>query len=158
MKKLLLTIELVPKSSWINNVRSITTSIQWDLIKKSVYSEAWYICQICKDVGPNHPVEAHEIWSYDDKTLIQKLEGMIALCPNCHMVKHIGLAQLNNKMDKAIIHFMKVNNINKKTALLHIKYAFESWKQRSTKRWKLDISYLKKYGFDTNKLLKENNK
>lgn len=155
MNKLILTIELVPKSSWMDNVRSVLTQSQWDIIKKSVYSEAWYVCQICGGVGPIHPVEAHEIWSYDDKTLVQKLEGMIALCHNCHMCKHIGLAQINNKFDLAVQHFMKVNSCNEKEALKHIKQAFKIWKKRSSKKWTLDLSYLKNYGLDISEM-KEN--
>jgi hypothetical protein len=152
MNKFLLTIELVPKSSWMDNVRSVLTQSQWDIIKKSVYSEAWYICQICGGVGPNHPVEAHEIWTYNDKSLIQKLEGMIALCPNCHMVKHIGLAQINNKFDLAVQHFMKVNACSKKACLKYIKDSFKLWLERSNKKWTLDLSFLKKHGIDVTKI------
>jgi hypothetical protein len=148
MKNIILTIEIVPSSSWMDNVRSALTQTQWVIIKKSVYSEAWYVCQICGGVGPNHPVEAHEIWTYNDKSLIQKLEGMIALCPNCHMVKHIGLAQINNKFDLAVQHFMKVNACSEKEAIKYVHESFKIWKKRSSKKWTLDLSYLKKYGLE----------
>lgn len=150
-----LTIELVPSSSWLNNVRAILTSTQWDAIKKQVYSQAWYTCQICGGTGDKHPVECHEIWKYNDKKLIQKLVGMIALCPNCHMVKHIGLAQLNGKLDFALKHFIKVNKISKKSAISYLQKSFKKWNERSTKKWKLDISILETYGIDTSKI-KEN--
>lgn len=132
----------------MNNVRSEVSEAQWNIIKKSVYSEAWYLCQICGGNGPNHPVEAHEIWSYNDNTLVQKLEGMIALCPNCHMVKHIGLAHINKKEAQAIIHFMKVNSCSEKEALKYIDKSFKVWKKRSSKKWTLDLSFLKKYGLE----------
>lgn len=149
--KLKLTIELVPSSSWFNNVRAILTRKQWDLLRAIVYDEAWNICQICGDVGPKHPVECHEIWHYDDIKLIQKLEDMIALCPDCHMVKHIGLAQIQNKGDRALKHLMKVNNLSKKDAQAYIAESFMKWADRSSKKWKLDISSLERYGIDVQK-------
>lgn len=143
-----LTIELVPQTCWFSNVRSAVSKKQWDTIRSQVASKAWNLCEICGDVGPKHPVECHEIWHYDDKKLIQKLEGMIALCPNCHMVKHMGLAQIQNKGEEAIRHLMKINKLTRPKAEKYIEEVFELWGKRSTKQWKLDISHLKKYGID----------
>jgi 5-methylcytosine-specific restriction endonuclease McrA len=154
LTKLRLTIELVPSSSWLNNVRAIVSRKQWDILRSQVYDQAWNVCQICGGVGPKHPVECHEIWHYDDKKLIQKLEGMIALCPDCHMVKHIGLARIQNRGEKAVKHFMKVNKLSKKEAEKHIQNAFMTWNARSRKKWKLDISSLSAYGIDTKDLVK----
>jgi len=154
LSKLKLTIGLVPKSSWLNNVRAIVTDKQWDTIRSSVYSKAYYMCEICGEVGPNHPVECHEIWSYDDKSLIQKLEGMISLCPNCHMVKHIGLAQIQGKFNKALKHFMHVNGLDKDKAVKLIDDSFKIWEKRSKKKWILDLSHLSEYGLDPESLVK----
>lgn len=154
MNKLLLSIELVPSSSWLNNVRAILTRKQWDVLRKQVYEQAWNICQICEGVGSKHPVECHEIWSYDDKTLIQKLEGMTALCPDCHMVKHMGLAQIRNKGDRALKHLMKVNKLKKKDADIYVANSFAKWAERSSKNWKLDISFLERYGIDVKQIKK----
>ena len=147
-----LTIELVPASSWFNNVRAVLTRKQWDVLRKEVYSQAWDTCQICGGIGPKHPVECHEIWQYDEKKLVQKLTGMIALCPDCHMVKHIGLAQVQNKGDKALKHLMKVNKLSKKDAEKYIEESFRIWADRSSKKWKLDISILESYGIDVGKI------
>jgi hypothetical protein len=155
VSKLLLTIELVPLTSWLNNVRDILTKSQWDNLKSKVASQAYYQCEICGDVGPRHPVECHEIWSYDSKKFIQNLKGLIALCPNCHMVKHMGLARVQGKEELAIKHFMKVNKLNRKQAELHIQKAFETWAERSQKEWKLNIDHLSEYGLDVSKLNKE---
>ncbi len=62
MKKVQLTIELVPSTSWYNNVRSIVTRAQWDKLRAIVYDKAWHLCEICEGVGPKHPVECHEVW------------------------------------------------------------------------------------------------
>lgn len=151
MNKIILSIELVPSSSWLNNVRNILSQTQWDIIKNIVYSKAYYICEICGGVGPKHPVECHEIWKYNDKKLTQHLEGMVALCPNCHMVKHIGLARIRGDEDKAIAHLMKVNNWTYKKSIKYIQKCFDIWRKRSSKKWKLSISHLKEYGIDIEK-------
>jgi hypothetical protein len=145
-----LTIDLIPSTCWFSNVRSEVTQAQWDIIRQKVYSEAYHVCQICGGVGKKHPVECHEIWEYDDKNLIQILSGMIALCPDCHMVKHIGLAKIQNKGDYALRHLMKINSLSKRDAEKYVGDVFIQWAQRSTKQWKLNISVLKNYGVDIN--------
>jgi len=142
-----LTLDLVPSSCWYSNVRAILTKQRWDLLKKQVYSRAWDTCEICGGIGPKHPVECHEIWQY--KSGVQKLINLIALCPNCHMVKHFGLAQINDKREMALKHFMKVNKVTKKVAEEYIAKEFMTWAKRSGKNWKLDISILEEYGIDT---------
>lgn len=146
--KLKLTIELVPKTCWFSNVRAVVSKNQWKQLAAQVYSKAYNLCEICGGIGPKHPVECHEIWHYDDKKLIQKLVGMVALCPNCHMVKHIGLAQIQNRGEQALRHLMKVNKMSRPKAEQYIIDCFQLWGSRSTKQWKLDISHLKDYGID----------
>lgn len=150
--KLKLTIELVPETSWYNNVRAIVTKSQWDKLRAAVYSQAYDLCEICGGQGPKHPVECHEVWLYDDKRCIQTLERMIALCPACHQVKHFGLAEVQGKGDQALKHFMKVNNLSKTKAEELIKAAFIKWADRSKKPWVVDISNLSNYGIDISKL------
>lgn len=152
MSKLVLTIELVPASSWFSNVRSAVSKKEWDYIRRIVYDRAWHICEICGGVGEQHPVECHEIWRYDDKNLIQKLENMIALCPDCHRVKHYGLSKVTGTDARALKHFMKVNKISEEKALKYIKKAFIIWGERSSKKWKLDISVLKSFNINIEKI------
>jgi hypothetical protein len=152
-----LTIELVPSTCWFSNVRTVLSKKQWDVLRSKVYSEAYDICEICGGIGPKHPVECHEIWEYDDKKLIQKLTGMIALCPDCHMVKHIGLAQVMKKGDLAIKHLMKVNKLKKADAEKYVADSFKKWAERSQKKWKLDISCLKEYGIDLKQIKEKSN-
>lgn len=154
MPKPKLTIELVPSSSWFNNVRAVVTKKQWDYIKSQVSSKAYNMCEICGGVGSKHPVECHEIWSYDNKKLIQKLEGMIALCPSCHMVKHYGYSEVRGLSVHAKHHLMTVNKMTSKKADEYIAAAFKVWAERSEKEWILDIDHLNQYGIDSTKINK----
>lgn len=152
MTKPRLTIELVPATSWFNNVRAVVSKKQWDYLKSQVFSKAYYTCEICGGTGDKHPVECHEIWSFDNKKLVQKLDGMIALCPDCHMVKHIGLAEVRGQKIRATYHLMSVNKMTIKKAEAYIAEAFKVWAERSKKTWTLDISHLEQYGIDVRKL------
>jgi len=92
----------------------------------------------------------HELWSYDDKKHIQKLEGFILLCAMCHHVKHIGLAGIlasQGKLDynKVVEHFCKVNRCTKRDFEKHEAKAFETWRKRSEYQWKQDFGKYKEF-------------
>jgi hypothetical protein len=144
MKKTIKLIpELIPRTSFFKNLRSMLTSEQWDIIRKATYQKASHRCEICDADGR---IECHEIWEYNDneKNSIQKLVGLIALCPKCHEVKHLGFAQLNGRLKEAMRHMSKINGMtNKETERIVIK-AFGLWEKRSEKKWELDISELDK--------------
>ena len=140
----MLTIELVPKTAWGTNLRSELPKTQWDVLRRACYKKAGYVCEVCGGVGPTHPVECHEIWDYDDVQRIQTLTGLIALCPKCHQVKHIGYAQVMGKFNEARDHLMKVNNWRKKNTNQYIEDAFMTWAQRSGVKWGVDTSWVDK--------------
>lgn len=140
-----LTIELVPSTCFYTNVRSEVSKDEWDVLRRKCYADADYKCEICGGVGPKHPVEAHEVWEYDDKNKVQKLLRLIALCPKCHMCKHWGLSQIRNKEGICIKHMMQVNGWSKEDVKLYVEASFEKWMQRSQHDWELDISWLDNY-------------
>jgi len=143
MTQSLLTIELVPESCWYSIVRSNVCKSEWDKLRKATYQAANYRCEICGGTGSKHPVECHEVWHYDDEHHIQKLERMIALCPACHEVKHMGLANVRGRGEIAREHLKKVNGWSMKQTNDYVRQCFQVWQERSQYEWKLDISYLK---------------
>jgi len=144
-----LTIELVPASCWFSNVRSSVPPSVWEVLKKQTSKLTRHRCEICAGRGRRWPVECHEVWLYDDKTHIQTLVRLIALCPMCHKVKHIGLASVNGEFEEVRTHLMKVNQWpQQSTADAYIARAFEIFEERSRHEWTLDISYLKQFGID----------
>lgn len=141
----LLTIELVPKSSWYRNVRSNVSREEWDRLRKIAASRAGHVCEICGGRGRKWPVECHEVFAYDDEQHIQKLVRLIALCPSCHEVKHIGLASVRGKYYTALSHLARVNNWSTEDARHYVEACFEQWSRRSRHEWKLDLSYLEQF-------------
>jgi len=141
-----LTIELVPQTCWFSNVRSSVSSKDWDKLKLLTSKAAGNKCEICGGVGRQWPVECHEIWEYDDAKKIQRLRGLIALCPNCHEVKHIGYAKVRGRAEMATKHLCKVNNLTAVQGTNYVRASFLQWRDRSQHKWTLDISFLDQYG------------
>lgn len=140
-----LIIELVPSTSWYSNVRSQVNKETWDIIRKTCYKKAGYKCEVCSGKGPKWPVECHEIWEYDDVKHIQLLKGFIALCPDCHSVKHIGYAQVSGNYLRAIEQLKKVNNISNKEAYKYVDKCFKMWNKRSKYEWTINTLLITRY-------------
>jgi hypothetical protein len=90
-------------------------------------------------------VECHEGWRYDDRTRVRMLVRMIALCPACHEVKHLGLANVQGKGAQARAHLAQVNGWTLEQADAYITEAFQVWAQRSGGPWTLDLEGLRPY-------------
>jgi|13_taG_2_1085334.scaffolds.fasta_scaffold05810_2 5-methylcytosine-specific restriction endonuclease McrA len=149
-----LKIELVPQSSWGNNLRSEGNipRAEWDRLRKSCYARADHKCEVCGKVswrrynGKAKPiVECHEVWSYNEERRVQKLEGLIALCSLCHKAKHLGRTLTVDKdKDRVLEHLMKVNDLDEKSLERLILDVFSLWERRSLQEWTLDLSWLER--------------
>jgi len=159
-KQPLLTIELVPSTCHFSNVRTTIKPKEWDKIRLISYAAAGNKCEICKSTGKeqgyNHNVECHEIWEYDDVNYIQKLTGLISLCPTCHQVKHIGRSIAIGKQEVCFKQLAKINKWTPEQITNHVDQSFEIYKERSKHQWGLDISILNEEPY--NLLIKESKK
>ncbi|MBQ7369653.1 MAG: HNH endonuclease [Clostridia bacterium] len=136
-----LEFELVPEECWYANLRSILSPTDWDVVRRYAYKNAGGRCEIC---GASGRLEAHEKWSYDDKKALQKLEGVVALCHKCHLVKHIGRTQLVGKEPEAMEQFMKVNRCSQMDYHDALAKANLEYRRRNKiEGWSTDISWLK---------------
>ena len=139
-----LNFELVPDSCWYSNLRSILKPKAWDIIRKEAYARADGKCMICGRKVTR--LEAHERWSYNEQTAIQKLEEVIAVCHSCHSVIHIGRTQLLGDEEKAIRHFCKVNKCTYSDYIKQLGKSNEDHRRRNQiPEWGLDLKYLERY-------------
>jgi hypothetical protein len=141
-----LSIELVPSTCWYSNVRREVSRADWEVIRRAAYGAAGYRSEVCGGRGPQHPVECHERWHYDERQLVQRLERMVALCPACHQVKHLGHADITGHSAQARAHLADVNGWSRQQTDRYIAEAFASWQRRSRNEWQLDITALADYG------------
>ena len=141
----LLEIELVPQSTWENNLRSRLSLTEWRQVKEKTFELANWECEKCGGCGDKHPVECHEEWHYDDINLVQKLIRTIALCPDCHQAVHFGLARVRGIEHNARAQLMKVNNWNENQVDVHIANATRIGYQRSKRSWQIDVLWLNEF-------------
>ena len=142
--KQLLTIELVPSTSWGNNLRAILPRKDWDILRRAQYVQAGHVCEVCGGRGPHHPVECHERWMFDMGAHKQVLVGLIALCPKCHGVKHIGRTmdvKGPQGMLDAQLHMSRVNGWSLGQSDIYIQDAFRTYHHLSQFQWEVDISW-----------------
>ncbi len=91
-----LTVEIIPTSLHGKNPRTAMGKAMWERQRKRLCEAAGNHCEICGGVGKRHPVEIHECYEYDETSRppCQKVVGLIALCPDCHAVKHLARTRL----------------------------------------------------------------
>jgi len=143
-RPLKLSPELVPVTAWFANVRAICEQSTWDIIRKRTYRAYNYRCGICNGTGSKHPVECHEVWAYDDIDHIMALPSLIALCPRCHSVKHMGFAQTRGAqaLSDAINHMAAVNEISVEDCIQYIRYYDDIMCMRSQYEWLINKASL----------------
>lgn len=139
-----LTVELVPRGQWGANLRAQLTRAQWNRCKKYAKERSGGVCAVCGGVGSRYPVECHEQWEYDESgpARVQRLVGLIALCPSCHLVKHYGRAQARGFRREALEQLMAVNAWTVEQAEAHVAEAGRVWFERSRHDWELDLTWL----------------
>lgn len=141
--QLKLKIELVPQTAWQRNIRELFPK-DWDIIRKIVYAQSDFKCEVCGEKGSNHPVEIHEVWHFNDKNGTQTLGKLEALCPSCHLVKHMGFAMNIKKGEEAFQRFITINGLDEETGKAIKSAVFNLWYIRSKKRWILDEEQVRK--------------
>lgn len=141
-----LTVELVPKPLWRRNLRTLMKDSQWEKCKRYVREQSGGVCEICEGVGDRHPVECHERWEYevDDETRrgAQRLVGLIALCPSCHLAKHLGFASARGWEAEARATLLRVNGWTEQQLDAYLDAEKFVWLWRSDLEWEQDISWV----------------
>ena len=96
-----------------------------------------------RQVGPNQTSTVGPI----RVDIPRRLERLAALCPDCHEVKHAGLASKRGGLSAVIAHLAEANGWSPEDAGLYLEAVFETWAARSRQQWTLDISLLStRYG------------
>jgi hypothetical protein len=138
-----LTVELLPATTWGSNLRSALRQTDWNRLRKSAYAAANNRCEVCGGVGGQYPVACHERWQFDDAACSQRLVGLIALCPDCHDVKHFGRANEQGRGPLATLHLCDVNGWSIARGQEYLTLAFALWKLRTKRTWEIDLSWLR---------------
>jgi hypothetical protein len=145
-----LYIDMIPKTSYFNNVRSIFNECDWNLIRHYIYERVNNRCECCGRKRSKY-LEAHERWEFNEETKTQKLVRIIALCKLCHSATHYGHSKRRKNMDNINMHIKKINNFTDEELQTHIKDAYKTWNERNKIKWELDFSIITNSGFEIKK-------
>lgn len=138
-----LKVELVPSTCWWSNLRSELSPEQWAVCKRWSGRRAGWRCAVCGERGPRWPVECHEQWLYDDALpRLQRLGGLISLCPACHESTHMGFASINGRDVEAAVHLAEVNGWDSGQVDTYLDACWAQWEDRSAHQWQLDVRWL----------------
>lgn len=148
MKKLVLTIDLLPKGAWDNNLSKTLPKRDWNLLRAITYEIANSKCTCCGRAGD---LEAHEIWDFDIPTKTQTLTDIVALCPACHGVKHFRNSQRIGYGEHAKAHFIRTNKCSAETFAEHYMEAQSQFDERNkVNSWEMKAPLLDELGIRIN--------
>jgi hypothetical protein len=136
--------EMLPVTTWEQNVRHKLGEDVWDRMRKHAYKAAGYRCEICAAKGK---LEAHESWSLSNEDMVQKLEKLLCLCPLCHKAKHIGIARRLGMYDEVMRHLKRVNGWSDAQLSAALDDVKETHEQRCDWPWTVDLSWLYESGY-----------
>lgn len=144
-----LFVDLIPSTCWFTNVRTCVSPRDWERLRRMITRRAGFACEACgtgEDRANRVWLEAHERWSYDARAGVQTLCRLVCLCSACHLVTHIGLANVDHRGREAFAHLRLVTGMTEPVARRHVAIAFDLWRARSRRHWSLDVSMLTNAG------------
>ncbi len=140
----------IPASSWYRNVRSAVSERDWYRVSQMVRRRAGWRCEACglRAASPKDRalLDAHERFSYDERSGIQTLRRLICLCAACHGVTHFGHSVVTGAGQEAFSHLQLVTGMSAAQAEHHLDMAFSVSRRRSEIPWVLDLSVIASAG------------
>jgi hypothetical protein len=133
--------EMLPVSTWEDNLRTRLQPEHWDRLRRYCYRAAGGKCEICGKLD-DKPLECHEEWKFDDVKKIQKLKRLLALCTLCHKAHHLGFAKRAGIYTDVLEHIKQVNGWTNAELNPALDRAEDVCNERSRHPWKLDISWV----------------
>lgn len=131
-------VDLIPETSWCSSLANMLATRSWRLVRDVVIDRAGG----CEDCGHREKLECHEIWSYDEDSGVQKLEGLRSVCSECHETYHLGYASVRDRYDVAFRRLVTINRILKHEEAEFEEEIFSKFLRRSELEWSLDLSLL----------------
>lgn len=155
-----ISFHFIPEQQNYKNVRSYIEYTfghwqKWQDLRVLFFTETGNKCQCCSKLFSDKVIgELHEFWTYDELKSIQKLDKLIPLCNECHSIAHISRYKSDIvKSEKLLSLYTRYNNIEDEDKVYDdLEFANKERKRRTDSKvnYLLDLSLLKKYGFEIN--------
>lgn len=142
MNELKLTIELLPKGAWGNDLSIFLPKKDWNILREVALKRANGKCEICG--YESYDLDVHEEWEFDIKNKTQTLKDIIAICSRCHGVKHFRNSKRLGFEEEAKKHFMKINDCSELDFASHLTQAEILFNERNEIYfWKMKLDLVK---------------
>lgn len=137
--------DMLPTTTWENNLRTALSEHEWDRLRKFAYQAAGHACVACGSRGDPY-IEAHESWSFNEQTGVQRLKGLLALCGLCHKGKHLGFANRIGRLQQVYARLRWLNDWDDAQLAAGLADVERRQAILSAREWTLDLSFLRTYG------------
>lgn len=147
--------DMIPSTSWGSSLYNLLTKSSWDKLRHPLIENNSNVCELC---GLKHRVmDVHEIWSYSIPEVsdhrigrgvfprhagIQKLNGLMTLCHECHKCFHLGKAGIDGEFESVTNRLAAINNWGSDQLENYLSMVDKRWKLLSKFNWVLDFSSL----------------
>lgn len=143
-----LNVDSIPDSNWGGSLANLLLASSWQAIRQSYVDSTGNKCTICGYPSPgDKSIDCHEIWEYHrpkrGNVGIQRLINIVPVCDTCHLMFHLGLANIRGHLDATLARLSWVNRWNGSEVDEYYKYQGNKWHQRNEYSWMLDVSALK---------------
>lgn len=141
-------IQLIPKTCYGKNLRSVLPSHKWQQLSRLVRSNSNGVCEICgMQVSSISEMDAHEVWAFEKRKnkkgkikYVQRLVKIQASCKLCHKAAHIGHSSYGDDYERVVDHYLCVNGCKYSKFVKKQRRAYQKFLKRSEHKWKLDIN------------------
>ena len=147
-----LDVQLSPKSTWGTALVDLFVRQDWEIIKNQIFLQHNKRCQLCGSRKVSDIIKYHEkkygtniqeLWSYhilDGRMPIQRLEGFLCLCADCHMMFHPDITNFKGSGEHFSKRLAYYNGWDETQISENIDFVFKTHTERSKLSWDLDIS------------------
>ncbi len=138
MSELKLTIDMLPKGAWNNDLSRTLPKKDWDTLREHCYKKANKKCQICG--YETDELDAHEIWEFNKTNQTQTLKDIIGICTKCHGVKHFRNSIRLGYGNQAKAHFLHINKCSEMEFANHLNKSLIEYEElNKVYRWKMIV-------------------
>lgn len=144
-----LRVETVPASSWAASLHNLLDGETWTRIEREALEAGGGVCELCGSGFGRQ--ECHEVWAYHAPELtyqpgIQRLEGLMCLCTDCHEIFHPGLAVARGHRNEIIRRLCLLNAWSEDEYRRYAEWGNALAKARAALEWELDLTPFARLG------------
>lgn len=149
--------DLIPSTSWGSSLANLLTPKAWNALRMPVIERNNGVCQFCGDyVGKS--LEIHEVWRYTEPPSqdyldslgerevyfgTQRLTGFVGVCKSCHACFHLGLANVQGRLEQVMYRLSMINGWTSDEANEYLNTVMSRHEWLSEIYWAIDLSWLK---------------